>query len=31
MIIKELFLNNFRQFTDEQKIEFSTDQNKKVT
>lgn len=31
MIIKELFLNNFRQFTDEQKIEFSTDENKKVT
>ena len=31
MIIKELSLNNFRQFTDEQKIVFSTDNNKKVT
>lgn len=31
MIIHSLTLNNFRQFTDEQTIEFSTDPNKKVT
>ena len=31
MIIKSLKLKNFRQFTDEQTIEFSTDPNKKVT
>lgn len=30
MIIHSLMLNNFRQFTDEQTIEFSTDPNKKV-
>lgn len=31
MIIKSLTLNNFRQFTGEQTIDFSTDPNKKVT
>lgn len=30
MIIHSLMLNNFRQFADEQTIEFSTDPNKKV-
>lgn len=31
MIIKSLYLNNFRQFTEGQTINFSTDENKKVT
>lgn len=31
MIIKSLKLKNFRQFTEEQTINFSTDENKKVT
>ena len=31
MIIKSLTLNNFRQFTGEQTIDFSSDPNKKVT
>lgn len=31
MIIKSLFLKNFRQFTGEQAIHFSTDEDKKVT
>ncbi len=31
MIIKKLRLNNFRQFTGEQSIEFSTDSSKKAT